>query len=224
MTGRARSRGPVWLLPAAGAAGLTLVVVLVLRLVVGNDADSLSRRRVDLPAGTSSRLTGSGGSTGATTPDPGVTLAADGLGLVRFGQPADTVVPLLTRALGTPDEDGDQPCQGDPAVVSRWVRWADLSIRLTTAGFAGYIDGVHVPPGRAPFRFATARGLALGDPVDALHQAYGDTVPLRAATPGPGQPPAAVFRVTGRDGTLSGVVEGTGGSATVVSVFAGDLC
>jgi hypothetical protein len=84
---------------------------------------------------------------------------------------------------------------------------------------------VHVPPGpRAPFHFATARGLALGDPVDALHEAYGDKVPLRAATPGPGQPPTAVFRVTERGGTLSGVVEGTGGSATVASVFAGDLC
>ncbi len=76
----------------------------------------------------------------------------------------------------------------------------------------------------APFHFATERGLALGDPVDALHEAYGDTVPVRTATPGPGQPPTAVFRVTEQGGTLSGVLEGAGGSATVASIFAGDLC
>lgn len=207
-----------WVLPAVVAGGVVLVVVLILVLAIGEDSDELPRQRVEPPA----RVVRSAA---PTTIGPGITLEPQGLRAVTFGQPADDVVANLTRVLGAPEEDADQPCQDDPSRHSRWVRWADLSIRLAEQGFAGYIDGAHFPPGHAAFHFATNTGLSLGDSVDRLRQSYGDRVRVRTQPPSPGRPDTSIFTIhEGPDGDLSGVIEGTGRSATVTSIFAGQLC
>jgi hypothetical protein len=147
------------------------------------------------------------------------------LGLVGFGQPAQTVVATLTSRLGPAEEDAVQPCDNDPAVLSRWVRWADLSIRLDAHGFAGYIEGVHFPPGRAAVDLATAQGLSPGDSAERLRQLYRGSLRLRTQPGRAGRPSTEVFTISGRQGgVLSGVIEQQGKSATVASIFAGEIC
>jgi hypothetical protein len=160
-----------------------------------------------------------------TSDQPDITLEADGLGLVDFGQPADTVVATLIDRLGTPDENADQPCEHDPAAHSRWVRWADLSLRFGADGFAAYIEGIHFPPGRQALDFATTGGLSPGDSAERLHQIYGEQVSMRTESPTPGRPATAIFTISRRQDhrVISGVIE-PAKSGDVVSIFAGELC
>ena len=209
-----------WVWPALVSAFATGLLVLALDFATGGDGSEFPRARIASPN------TSVASSATATTTQPALTLAPDGLGLVGFGQPARTVVATLTSRLGPAEEDADQPCVNDPAAHSRWVRWADLSIRLDANGFAGYIEGVHFPPGRQALDFATARGLSPGDSADRLRQLYRGSVRMRPEPRTPGRPATKLFTIGDpRDGgVLSGVVEQQGKSAVVTSIFAGRLC
>jgi hypothetical protein len=210
----------VWALPALVSGLVTGVVVLALDFATGGDGSEFPRVRIASPD------TSIASSAVPTTARPALTLAPDGLGLVGFGQPAQAVVATLTSRLGPAEEDADQPCENDPAVHSRWVRWADLSIRLDAHGFAGYIEGVHFPPGRAALDFATAQGLSPGDSAARLRQLYGGSVQVRTEPGRAGRPTTEIFTITGQrgGGVLSGVIEKQGKSATVFASFAGELC
>jgi hypothetical protein len=210
----------VWALPALVSGLVTGVLVLVLDFATGGEGSEFPRVRIASPS------TSVASSAAPTTARPALTLASDGLWLVGFGQPAQAVVATMTSRLGPAEEDADQPCENDPAGHSRWVRWADLSIRLDAHGFAGYIEGVHFPPGRAAFDFATARGLSPGDSAARLRQLYGGSVRVRTEAGRAGRPATEIFTISGqRDGgVLSGVIEKQGNSATVTAIFAGELC
>jgi hypothetical protein len=208
------------MLPALASGLVTGLIVLALGLATGGDGSEFPRVRIASP----SKSVAS--SVAPTTARPALTLAADGLGLVAFGQPASTVVATLTSRLGPAEEDADQPCENDPAVHSRWVRWADLSIRLDAQGFAGYIEGIHFPPGRKALDFATARGLSPGDSAERLGEIYRGSVRVRTEPGSAGRPATEIFTISGQPGggALSGVIEKQGKSATVTAVFAGELC
>lgn len=210
----------VWALPSLVSGLVTGVIVVSLDFATGGVGSEFPRVRIASPST-------SGVSSGApTTARPAITLAPDGLGLVGFGQPANAVVATLTSRLGPAEEDSDQPCEIDPAVHSRWVRWADLSVRLDAHGFAGYIEGVHFPPGRAALDFATAQGLSPGDSAERLRQLYRGSVRVRTEPGRAGRPATEIFTISGeRDGeVVSGVIEKQGESATVTAIFAGELC
>jgi hypothetical protein len=209
-----------WVLPALVSGLVTGVLVLVLNFAIAGEWSEFPRVRVASPGPPVAR------SASPTTARPALMLAPDGLGLVGFGQPAQTVVATLTSQLGPAEEDADQPCDNDPAVHSRWVRWADLSIRLDADGFAGYIEGVHFPPGRAALDFATAEGLSPGDSAQRLRQIYGGSVRARTEPGKAGRPATEIFTIAGPQGggVLSGVIEKQDNTATVTAIFAGDLC
>lgn len=124
---------------------------------------------------------------GRTVPGD-VVLAADGLGVVRFGAPAADAVAALTAALGPPDDDTglvdpaqEQVLGACPAGRQRAVRWGQLTV--------GFVEGVssyasrateHVvlysygdPEGQGPAGpLATATGVGVGSTVDEVRQAY----------------------------------------------------
>jgi hypothetical protein len=207
-------------MPALLSGLVTIGLVLALGVATG-DESGLPRQRIGSPAAADATS-----AVPATTAQQDLTLAADGLGSIDFGQPALTVVATLTTRVGPPDEDGVQPCENDATVTSRWVRWADLSIRLDADGFAAYIEGIHFPPGREALDFATARGLSPGDTAVRLHQLYRAAVRTRTEAGTAGRPAADIFTIAGRQGddVLSAVVEHQDGAATVVAIFAGELC
>ena len=82
-------------------------------------------------------------------------LTPTGLGPHVFGDAEATVVDALTALLGTPTADEPEECAGQPA---RWVRWADLGIRLASGRFVGFIEGIHYPPGPPPLAIRLRRG------------------------------------------------------------------
>ena len=203
---------------ASGAA--TLVAVTVLNLVVNDDSDGLARHRVDAPGPASSPPATHDAATPST-----IHLEPDGLDVVDFGEPPDDVVAVLSERFGKPDEDMTQPCQNKANARSRWVRWADLSVILSTTGFVGYIEGVHFPPGRRALDLSTAKGLSPGDTADRLHQLYGP-VPIRQEAPQPGRIANKLFTISDSktSGKLSGVLEEQGSKTIVSTIFAGQLC
>lgn len=208
-----------WAPPALVAGTVTAALLLVLGLLTGGDDAGLPRQRIATPApaaATPSALAG-----GAP-----LVLRADGLGLVDFGQPAADVTATLIQRLGLPDENAAQPCEKNPSAQSRWLRWADLSVRMDEHAFAAYIEGVHFPPGRAAFDFATAQGLSPGDPAQRLHSIYRGSVTGRAAPTVPGRAPTETFTIpsTPRGSALSGVIEPPGPAGVVVAIFAGEFC
>lgn len=209
-----------WAPPAVVAGTGTVALLLVLGLFTGGDRPGLPRQRIGTPAPAPASPSPS-----AAT-DHAAVLQSDGLGLVDFGQPAAAVTATLIQRLGTPDENADEPCEKDPTTHSRWLRWADLTVRLDKDAFAAYIEGVHFPPGRAALDFATAHGLSPGDSAQRLQRLYGASVTTRTASPAPGRAPSATFTIAGTTGgsAISGVIEPPGPAGIVVAIFAGEFC
>jgi hypothetical protein len=212
-----------WLAPAVMSAFVTLVLVVVLDVLTGGGNSDLERRQVAAPASTSAA---SSTSTTADSGPPGdIVLEAGGLGVVQFGEPAIDVVDVFSARLGTPDEDDQQPC-GRTHSPSRWVRWADLSLHFSPGRFTGYIEGIHFPPGRKAFDFATPQGLSPGDSVQRLHELYGNSLRVRTEPAQSGRPASIVATLAHAPttGPMSAVIEWQKDDHIVISIFAGDLC
>jgi hypothetical protein len=111
-----------------------------------------------------------------------IVLRHDGLGVVSFGEPVDTVMEVLTGLLGPPSWDEIQQSPD----IDRSVAWGDdgeeiLYIQFTTWD---HFDGVREPPGPMPdgpvFHyyltksglFATEAGITIDSPVSDLVAAY----------------------------------------------------
>jgi hypothetical protein len=209
------------LIPALASASATVLLVVALNLLTDADGGDLPRRHITAPAtSTKASRNTSPGSQAARD----IALEPGGLGLVTFGQTADDVVTALTARLGVPDEDNKQPC-GKAAATSRWVRWADLSLRFSPDTFAGYIEGVHFPPGRKALDFATRPGLSPGDSTELLHALYGHSLRAHKVTQ-PGRAAATIVTIMtiSKGQQLSGLIEHDGNADTVASIFAGELC
>jgi hypothetical protein len=139
---------------------------------------------------------------------------------VRFGEAAPAVLGRLRDLLGIPTEDEAIPCDG---AQRRWVRWADLSIVLERGRFVAWTSGIHFPPGPQPLDLATPEGLAAGDAVSVLGEAYGGTVTL-TREPGRYEGEQWEFRAVTPSGPISGVIEGDRAAGRVVAVSAGAQC
>lgn len=213
----------VVVLPAIVSAAAAATVVLALDLHRETGQEAFPRHRV--PAPTASSTDGATPSQ-PTTVRPPLVLEAGGLSVVGFGQSARVALNILTDRLGAPDESAPGRCRQVGTGPSRWVRWADLTVRLESDRFVGYIEGTHFPPGGPPWGFATGEGLAPGDSATSLKRDYGRAVEIGPRHRQPGRTAVRLFTVTTGEppGGLSGAIERDGGSAIVTSIFAGDLC
>jgi hypothetical protein len=96
-------------------------------------------------------------STATSSPDataqPAV-IAPDGLGVARFGDPAEAVVAKLKEKFGAPDRDFTQPdCAPE---VTRTLEWDALTVNFSQT-FIGYMYATAAAPHSAP-RPASGRG------------------------------------------------------------------
>ena len=148
-------------------------------------------------------------------------LTPTGLGPHVFGDAEATVVDALTALLGTPTADEPEECAGQPA---RWVRWADLGIRLASGRFVGFIEGIHYPPGPPPLAIPTAEGLAPGDPASRLFDLYDRALLNEVPAPGPAEQEVTQFEITDGSQPLVVVVEGPLESGRIAAISAGSLC
>jgi hypothetical protein len=147
---------------------------------------------------------------------PPLVLAADGLGAATFGDPADTVVPMLVAVLGPPSSDITEP----PPYTGQEVRWESPSAAAfivvfeqsgSQYGFAGWeLNGSN---GLTGFDLATAEGITLGSTAADLLSAYPDTVFGGRVEPGCGDDwwTPSVFHVGRTDATGGGFASGLRG-------------
>jgi len=221
MSGAGPSLRWAWPVPAAVAAVLCVLAVQGLRLLVDDDPAPAGLSRS--PAASASAAAPAAAAS-SSDPVTRLHLRGDGLDMVGLGDPQPDVTRTLTDVLGPPDEEGDEPCGSHPEHQSHWVRWADLSLRFDGGTFAGWIEGVHFPPGPPALDLPTATGLSPGDPLDRARQLY-PGLEVRHTT-APGQRPADTFSFHDPDGTpkMFGLVEGAGSGRLVASIYAGDLC
>jgi hypothetical protein len=207
---------PAWVVPTILVA-LFAVAVFVVR-VVGQDVEQTAfpTRRVPEPSASAPATTES-------RPDYGLALSAAGVGPHRFGDPDAAVLEAMTDVLGPPTEDALEEC--GPGQQTRWVRWADLSIRLDDGQFVAFIEGIHYPPGPAPLGIPTTEGLVAGDPAARLFELYDRDSLTQVPAPGSAEQDAIQFEIADY-GTqpLVVVVEGGAETGQVVAISAGTLC
>lgn len=124
-------------------------------------------------------------STGPSSPAPQQLLHSEGLGAVRFGEPADTALPLLFDTVGrqaTNDSANlDAASQGFGGTTVRFVHFGPLTV-VFSDGTYHRDDGLSHFAGWALSKdsagFATRQGITVGSTVDDLRSAYGDQLEL----------------------------------------------
>ena len=180
-------------------------------------------------------------------PETPIVLAADGLGVVSFGDAAQDVVHELTTILGPADHDQEMQWPDEPVFIHngypvqhfyRQIGWDSAGLEVILS------DGVVWPDQRSDtvliswscfgqsrsVRLQTEQGITLGSTVPDLESAYGDNIGLLEPDEGhqawhvalPGEP------IEGTGPILAGVIAYLDGdptdSATVVSgLMAGAL-
>jgi hypothetical protein len=208
------------ILAVAIAAGVGVAVVAVI-LGAGALASGLPSRPVSSVPALLSEPAG--------VPGAGLTLAADGLGAVAFGVDEATAVDALTELLGTPVEDGPQPCESESDLV-RYVRWGNLTIALPDGSFTGYVIGVYFPPDSPELQVSTEEGLVAGASVAELVASYGDRVAWTTLEETGFADPIEGFGIDGylldapETTGIGGFVEGGREDGRVVTIIAGQPC
>jgi hypothetical protein len=205
---------PAWVIPTLVVAVFAVVYLTVRVADMDRGQPPFATQRVPAPAASTAAET-------PIRPDHGLTLSATGLGPHRFGDAEDTVVDALTALLGTPTADEPEECAGQPA---RWVRWADLGLRLASGRFVGFIEGIHYPPGPPPLAIPTSEGLAPGDPASRLFDLYDRASLNEVPAPGPSEQEVTQFEITDGSQPLVVVVEGPLESGRIAAISAGSLC
>jgi hypothetical protein len=208
------ARRPAWVAPTVLVAVFAVVYPAVRVAVQDSEQPPFPTQRVPAPS-----------TSPTSTPiraDDGLELTASGLGPHHFGDAEGTVVEALTAVLGTPTEDAPEECAaGQPA---RWVRWADLSIRIDSGRFVAYVEGIHYPPGPPPLAISTREGLVPGDPATRLFELYDRATLNEVPAPGPSEQEATLYEITNGSQPLVVVVEGTPESGRVAAISAGRFC
>ena len=207
---------PAWVVPTI-LVGLFAIGVFLVR-VAGQDVEHTAFPTQGVPEPSAS--------VPATTPgrtDHGLALSATGVGPHRFGDPDAAVLAAMSEVLGPPTDDAIEEC--GPDQQTRWVRWADLSIRLHDGQFVAFIEGIYYPPGPPPLGIPTAEGLVAGDPAARLFELYDRDSLTQVPAPGPAEQDAVQFEIAD-DGTqpLVVVVEGGAETGQVVAISAGSFC
>jgi hypothetical protein len=208
------TRRPAWVVPTLLVAVLAVVYLIVQVADMDRGQPPFATQRVPPPAASTAAET-------PIRPDHGLTLMPTGLGPHVFGDAEDTVVDALTALLGIPTADEPEECAGQPA---RWVRWADLGIRLTSGRFVAFIEGIHYPPGPPPLGIPTAEGLAAGDPASRLFDLYDRAFLNEVPAPGPSEQEVTQFEITDGSQPLVVIVEGPLESGRIAAISAGSLC
>ncbi len=156
-------------------------------------------------------------STTSTVPaDPEIVLNPDGLGLVAFGDPAESVVARLSAVLGPPVDDRPVgSCATGEA--DRLVQFGELGVVLAGDGAAQRFVAwdVGLASGATPV-LRTAEGVGVGSTLSELRAAYPDQLEV--------EPDAAFgprFEVRQRSGAMTGTLTGTANGDTVVTLGAG---
>jgi hypothetical protein len=209
-----RSGRPAWVVPTLLVAVFAAVYLIVRVADMDRGQPPFATRPVPAPTSSPAAET-------PVRPDYGLTLTPTGLRPHLFGAAEGTVVEELTALLGTPTADETEECAGRPA---RWVRWADLGIRLASGRFVGFIEGIHYPPGPPPLAIPTAEGLAPGDPANRLFDLYDRALLTEDPAPGASEQEVTQFEITDGSQPLVVVVEGPLESGRVVAISAGSLC
>lgn len=161
----------------------------------------------------------------------------EGLGAVRFGQPAARAIAAMRARFGPADADsGWQPAAGYFGVCPgaatdgrvRGLRWGRIWIFLSDAdtdfgsGGTPHVFSYHITSvegsGPAP---DTAAGIGLGSTVRELRSVYGSRVTLREADEI--NPPRFILSFEG-GGEVTGQLTGTRPDATVTFLRGGQPC
>lgn len=155
-------------------------------------ADTTTSSSTSTSTSTSTTTTSTSTTTTTSTTAPAtLELRGNGLESVPFGTEAEIATQALTDLLGAPDEDsgwipsfsGFGTCPGDQV---RGLRWATMWVLMTDGStewrddgvphFFSYLNSVFYDT--QSLGLATEAGIALGDRVDALRQAYGDDLAI----------------------------------------------
>jgi hypothetical protein len=162
---------------------------------------------------------------GAAIPASSLTLTANGIGPIAFGDAASDATGRLVASLGEPEETGAAGeemglCLDDDG---RFVRWAGLSVVISgtfaDGTFAGYrYEDVAVP--RMHLDLSTPSGLRVGDPISTLNQIYASYQIDYLSSQD-----TDVFRLSDADGLLLwGPVSSIEDSGRVEGIYAPDAC
>ncbi len=153
-----------------------------------------------------------------------IVLAADGVGVIKFG--TDNAAHVLKRfieALGDPEKDQRLPAGTACGATRRFV-WANFQILLNEVtsmsgagkpGFAGWFLG---PPTAAPLDFKTEKGITIGSTAGAIKAAYGTDVTIARGDQGWG------FTITAPGGIIIGQLDGGADGDKVKNIQAGNYC
>lgn len=147
-----------------------------------------------------------------STAGPNIVIAPDGLGVARFGDPADVTMARLTAKLGAPSSD-DRPRPPCTSKITRIVSWPSITVSLGPT-FVGY---THNGPDDTP-RFRTEAGIGLDSTVAQMKAAYGSKLRLDPGEEG------TPFSISLTNGTLRGTAFSPEDADVVYALFAGTQC
>jgi hypothetical protein len=156
-------------------------------------------------------------------PNLPISLKADGLGLVPFGDDGDAVVSELEGFLGAPDSDDRWTCP-DPAGDVRFVMWADLGVFVIDGVFVGWVDAIYFPPEYGPLlELKTVEDLHIGVMLEHFQAHLGDRFAFREPDPNAAENAAREFDIDGPTG-IHGFVEDGPDGPRVIALSAGTTC
>lgn len=240
-----------WLIPALIAAVAAVVVALFALGVLDGASDTSATPATTLPPApttvapttvppaptttvaptttstttTTIPATSSFEAIGPAVPFSALTLTANGIGPIAFGDSAPDAIGRLVASLGEPEETGVAGeelglCADDEG---RFVRWAGLTVAVTgtfaDGTFTGYrYEDVAIPT--MHLDLATPSGLRIGDTVSTLNQIYSSYQIDYLSSGG-----TDLFRLSDADGTLLwGPVSSIEDSGRVDGIYAPIAC
>ncbi|MFV9671951.1 MAG: hypothetical protein ACNYZH_01900 [Acidimicrobiia bacterium] len=162
---------------------------------------------------------------GAAVPFSALTLTANGIGPIAFGDAAPDAIGRLVASLGEPEETGVAGeemglCANDDG---RFIRWAGLTIAVTGTFADGTFSGYRYEDEAVPtmhLDLATPSGLRIGDPVSTLNQIYSSYQIDYLSSGG-----TDLFRLSDADGPLLwGPVSSIEDSGRVEGIYAATAC
>ncbi len=162
---------------------------------------------------------------GTAVPASSLTLTANGIGPIAFGDAASDAVGRLVASLGRPQEIGVAGeemglCANDDG---RFARWAGLTVVITGTFADGTFTGYRYEAEAVPtmhLDLATPSGLRVGDPISTLNQIYSSYQIDYVSSEGTG-----LFRLSHADDLLLwGPVSSIEDSGRVEGIYAPDAC